>query len=175
MAERGCRTLCRQLPPGSARPCDRAQRTALETSSERVHPLLPRGSNTSCAGEGKRLQAVRRRRAPKLEAGFYRCQGWAGCIIATIWQPELLSQESLVEVEDELRVRCALKPALCPLRSHNEPFRMENACQNDHQVRYSISFLSRVEFWRSTTALEYASCQSPCAHRERAHGDSAAR
>jgi len=47
-------------------------------------------------------------------------------------------------------VRCALKPALCPLRSHNEPFQKENACQNDHQVRYSISFLSRVEFWRST-------------------------
>src|SRR5665213_1287810 len=112
----------------------------------------------------ERLQAVRRRRAPKLEAGFYRCQGWAGCIIATIWQPELLSQESLVEVEDELRVRCALKPALCPLRSHNEPFRKENACQNDHQVRYSISFLSRVEFWRSTTTAT-ASRQS-CASSE---------
>ena len=108
----------------------------------------------------ERLQAVRRRRAPKLEAGFYRCQGWAGCIIATIWQPELLSQESLVEVEDELRVRCALKPALCPLRSHNEPFRKENACQNDHQVRYSISFLSRVDFWRSTALRLRNSSQS---------------
>src|ERR1035438_7557231 len=41
-------------------------------------------------------------------------------------------------------------PQLCTLSSHNEPFRKENACQNDHQVRYSISFLSRVEFWRST-------------------------
>src|ERR1019366_10280079 len=99
----------------------------------------------------ERLQAVKRRRVPKLEAGFYRCHGWAGCIIATIWQPELMSQEPLVEVEDELRVRCALKPALCPLQSHNEPFRKENACQNDHQVRYSISFLSRAEFRRSTT------------------------
>src|ERR1039457_6192082 len=103
----------------------------------------------------ERLQAVRRRRAPKLEAGFYRCQGWAGCIIATIWQPELLSQESLVEVEDELRVRCALKPALCALRSHNEPFPTENACQNDHQVRGSISFFSRVEFPRGTTAFSH--------------------
>src|ERR1019366_518116 len=52
LAERGCRTLCRQLPPGSARPCDRAQRTALETSYERVHPLLPRGPNKLAAGEG---------------------------------------------------------------------------------------------------------------------------
>ena len=105
----------------------------------RPHGIL-RGTATTTRiehilGWGReRLQAVRRRRAPKLEAGFYRCQGWAGCIIATIWQPELLSQESLVEVEDELRVRCALKPALCPLRSHNEPFRKEDACQNDHQV-----------------------------------------
>jgi hypothetical protein len=29
-----------------------------------------------------------------------------------MWQPELLSQESLVEVEDELRVRYACQPAL---------------------------------------------------------------
>ncbi len=53
-----------------------------------------------------------------------------------------------------ISIPTALKPALCPLRSHNEPFRKENACQNDHQVRYSISFLSRVEFWRSTTTLD---------------------
>src|ERR1017187_433717 len=44
-----------------------------------------------------------------------RCQGWAPCIIATIWLPEPLLEESLAGVEDELRERCARHPRFARL------------------------------------------------------------
>src|ERR1035437_6585468 len=55
-------------------------------------------------------------------------------------RPTRASWKAMKTQADGILARHTLKPALCPLRSHNEPFRKENTCQNDHQVRYSISF-----------------------------------
>ena len=55
-------------------------------------------------------KVVRQRRIPAQFAGSHQCRGSAACIIATILQPELLLWPSLIEVEDEMRERCARRP-----------------------------------------------------------------
>src|SRR5271170_584329 len=52
VAERHCRALGRQLPSGSHRSCHHTERTASETSIERVRCVLPQRPNTSRARKG---------------------------------------------------------------------------------------------------------------------------
>jgi len=42
-------------------------------------------------------------------ARLWRCQGWAVCIIATNWPPDMLLGTSFLKVEDERQERCACR------------------------------------------------------------------
>src|ERR1022692_2282748 len=92
-------------------------------------------------------------------AGSYPLQGLAGCIIVTIWPPELLIRTSRLRAEDHPQVRCVFRlSATQPAPSLSQSVTTEDLCSS----RKSPSKLSpdsklgprclRMESRRGTTA-----------------------
>jgi hypothetical protein len=87
LAEWCRRALGGKLPSGFAGPCDSSQRASSETPVVRVHPLLPRRSNSSGIGERYRIPGqLQNQLGP---SRLSHSPDSAVCIIVTTWLPNI--------------------------------------------------------------------------------------
>src|SRR5712664_2956262 len=142
LAEWSCRALGGELPPRFARSCDRAQREAPETPSQRIRPLLSRRPHTSRTRQGD----------SRWEGAI--CVGWPGHRALLVGlrgpplRPSCVEKRETKTFQREISVQVRLFASTEARGALPGPFL---CCWFPARNNSSSDSESRRAFWRTTT------------------------